>query len=308
VSFSPTPGGTGVRKVAAGVETSTASTIVDADVSATAAIAVSKLAGVLPLANGGTNASAGLTTANGVVTSSGTALQQASGVLAGANFISISSGGAPPATSALLRASNGPAGGILSARNFAGTQDLAIINVDASNNIVFGDTTSNGNGASLHGGGNGIGTVDGYHVTLDALNAAGHADITAGGVRGIRVTQSSTAMGLPAIGDSLVSSPYGVHGHVSIAFAGATATRTMTAAEYALSSQVFTGARTAAFTATYPAPASDAAAYYKWVQNSTTGGFNATISTGAGATVALGAGGVPRLLRFDVSVGVTQLI
>ena len=53
----PSVAGNGVVKVINGVMQSPASTIVDADVSPTAAIAVSKLSGTLPVANGGTGGS-----------------------------------------------------------------------------------------------------------------------------------------------------------------------------------------------------------------------------------------------------------
>jgi hypothetical protein len=364
-----TPTGTGVPSIVAGVQQAAAVLVTDSLVSASAAIAVAKLApsgtngqvltttagvtGWAAAAGGGSPAGS----ASEVQINGAGAFGAATNVKAGAGFLSI---GATPATAGDVRLSStaqvsawsGAASQTVLQANGttlnigqdnAGTTQFATLQAFPSSafNLGIGATTyasltsgvvnarvpiACGTGTVASAGDirlgntgaiqfdrtgsniNGLWMDTGTSLAVGNGNATNVTIYSGGGIIIGSGGATTIQMGVPIVGLTAFSSPYGVHGHVSIAFPGATLTRTTTAAEYALSSQVFTGARTAASLVTYPAPASDAAAYYKWVQNSTTGGFNLTITTGAGATVALGAGGAPHLLRFDVSVGVTQLI
>ena len=102
--------------------------------------------------------------------------------------------------------------------------------------------------------------------------------------------------GVPVIG---YSSAYSVHGQ--IASAHGDANYTLPAGEYKYETIKFGTACTAGRTMTFPAPASDAAAYHKEIINTT--GQTLTITTGAGATktIATGLGG---WFRFTSSEGV----
>ena len=220
----------------------------------------------------------------GVVTTDGTVLTQAGNVLAGASFVSI---GATPALTGNLRLPN------VSAISFrSGAADLPLI-ATTSAAIQIGNQTS-------------IGSCETY-ANFVRLWGSSATDIynTSGAGFALHITAATFEVGQPIIGGN--STPYGVHGHISFSAAGAVASISVTAAQCAMSSQVFTGARTAIADMVYPA-ATDATAYYKWVQNSTTGGFSITIKNGALPTgVVLSGGGTPHLCLFN-SAGVTQLI
>jgi hypothetical protein len=314
MSFSPTPGGTGVRKVAAGVETSTASTIVDADVAAGAAIAVAKLApsgtngqvltttaGVTGWAAGGgggiaaptgtgfghstagswdaaskkvdLTAAADVTvpaTANGVVTSSGTALQQASGVLAGTNFVSV---GTAPAAAGGVRIAN--ADGVFM-RNAGGTADVCATFVDSSNWLYLG---ADG--------------VFGRQASYTYVNATGQVRLSIGGTTSLYVTSTSLLLTVPIYG---TSSPYGVHGIGVQAMADAN--QTPASSIYQYGAICTTGALTANRDLTLPT-VTDANAYSKWINNTCTGAFSIVLKcVGPGSTVTI-ANGKSAWIMFD---------
>jgi hypothetical protein len=278
MSFTPTPTGTGVRKVNAGVETSTASTIVDADVNGGAAIAVAKLApsgtngqvltttaGVAGWAAAGGGASAGATSGQ-VQTGDGVGgFTAPTNVLAGSGYISVA---ATPATAGALRV--GSTGGLRS-RNAANTQDLYVVSTDAADNLYIG-TGSSFTGATQCGNLNIYGAGNVY----SGVGGSTYTALSAGNVENWK----------PIIGSGTGSSPYGVHGGVAVSVTAAT--QALTAAQYAYDMIKLSTTTGAAFTVTAPAPASIAAGYYKHYWN--TSAFTATISTGAGTTRALASG------------------
>jgi hypothetical protein len=113
-------------------------------------------------------------------------------------------------------------------------------------------------------------------------------------------------VGGAVIGEPGVSSPYGVHGEVVVDMNNANATLTTTQYNRAVVKVTSTANFTADRTATFPSPASDANAYWKFVRNAQAGAFNVVVSTGAGATVAI-AQGKGAWLLFDNTSGVVRM-
>jgi hypothetical protein len=285
VSFSPTPGGTGVRKVAAGVETSTASTIVDADVAAGAAIAVAKLApsgtngqvltttagvtGWAAAAGGGASAGA---TSGQVQTGNGAGgFTAPTNVLAGSGFVSV---GAGPGRSGSLRVANGAANALVG-RSAADTVDISIVYLDSNSRITYGDTSNPS------------------HTFL--AWAFGDFRFQSGGVELLRVSgvNSDIEVAGPVVG---FGGPYGVHGIGTQAMADAN--QTPAAAVYAYGAIKTTGALTANRDLTLPT-VTDATAYSKWINNTCTGAFNIVLKcVGPGSTVTI-ANGKSAWIMFD---------
>lgn len=276
-SFNPTCTGTGLPHVVSGVQTSACSLVVQ----------TTDVTGVLPMANGGTNVSA-LAAANGVVTSSGTALQQATGVLAGTNFVSV---GAAPAAAAALRL---PSPGNAYARNNGNTADLSVFETDNTDSVWIGSSSA----------------ATKQFTNIYLYNASsGNVAFGAGGATefAIRGATGFVESGLPITGGSgyASSSPYGVHGVGSVALpTGVNATTTLVAAVY----KNFTIQTTAALTANQNIvlpTATDATAYTKVINNICTGAFSVIVQCTAGAFVTI-ANGKSAMVLVD-SRGVTRL-
>jgi len=259
------PTGTGFRHVTAGVEDGAAAAV---------NLATADVTGVLPLANGGTNASTGLTTANGVVTSSGTALQQASNVLAGASFLSI---GATPATTGHLRL---PSVGSIKMENAGGTAPLCLAETDASDNLWFGLNSS---------GLQPVNHIFCYVATSHDV-ALGNAGAAKFAVRGATGFTEST---YPITGGSgfATASVYGAHGMTVHAQSGAGATDTLSNAEYKNYTIKVTG--TGSNIIKLPA-ATDATGYTKYIWNAGSGtlAVQDVNAVAAAATLAAGTGAV----------------
>lgn len=121
--FSPTPTGTGLRKIVSGVESSAAATLVDADVNAAAAIAGSKIS-----PNFG---------AQNVVTTGAVSI------------------GATPATVGAVRLANNT---IIYSRDSGNTADIQLVGLNASNLALFGVAGTNaqvtGTTIDMQAGGN----------------------------------------------------------------------------------------------------------------------------------------------------------
>ena len=307
------PTGTGVRKVVAGVEAAAATLILDADVSATAALAVAKIApgantqvltttagvtvwaaapggGTIPTGTGFTHITLGaqdaaskkvdLTAAadvtvpgvaTGVVTTDGTVLNQASNVLAGASYISV---GATPALSGNIRLPNV---GTVSFRS--GAADLPLIATTGAA-IQIGNQTS-------------IGACETYANAVRLWGTTA-TDIynTSGSGFALHITSATFETGQPIVGGN--STPYGVHGKTTVATAPPFA---LVAADYAMDAIMLSSATVG--TVTFPAPGTDAKAYYKTVINPAGGGLK-TLSTGAGSSPTLSASTTGRYL-FDLA-------
>jgi len=303
------PSGSGIPHIVGGAYSAAATLIVDADVSAAAAVAVSKLApgantqvltttagvtvwaaaaggGTTPTGTGFTHITAGAqdvaskkvdltaaadvivpATAGGVVTSSGTALQQASNVLAGTNFVSV---GAAPALNGAYRLSNA---GKVTWRNQGGTADYCGAMVDTSNNLYIGSNDA-----------------DAEKVSVVILNGASGAYLKAAGAYQIVLDGTNINAYVPIVGGG--TSPYGVHGKVTDATAG---TFTLTAASYKYDAIQLTGAT--AGTVTFPA-STDATAYSKTIIN--TSGVVKTLSNGGATTLIFNTGNIARVL-FDTA-------
>jgi hypothetical protein len=282
VSFSPTPGGTGVRKVAGGAETSTASTIVDADVAAGAAIAVSKLApsatngqvltttagvtGWAAAAGGGASAGA---TAGQVQTGNGAGgFTAPTNVLAGSGFVSV---GATPATTGTLRLANGSD---IRMRDVGNTNDRVMMMMDSGNQMY-------------------IGTDPGFTTTLPGtLRIAAGSPITIGTTifQNLVINGGSLASLNPIYGNG---SPFSVHGKTTVATAPPF---TLAAADFILDAIMLSNA--GAGIVTFPAVSVDSGAYYKTVIN--TGAGTKTLSNGGASTPTLATNLTGRYL-FDVA-------
>jgi hypothetical protein len=290
VSFSPTPGGTGVRKVAAGVETSTASTIVDADVAAGAAIAVAKLApsgtngqvltttagvtGWAAAAGGGASAGA---TSGQVQTGNGAGgFTAPTDVLAGAGFVSF---GASPAATGAIRLSQ--EGKIVQANS--GGVDKVVAH--ASNNSLYLGADNNQGGQfstinlySISSGYFGTGSTTSFGWDTSGLFTFGTFGFRSAG---------------PITGNA---SPYGQDGIGTQAMADAN--QTPAAAVYAYGAIKTTGALTANRDLTLPT-VTDATAYSKWINNTCTGAFSIVLKcVGPGSTVTI-ANGKSAWIMFD---------
>jgi hypothetical protein len=279
-SFSPTPSGTGLRKVVAGVESSAAATLVDADVSASAAIGVSKLApagtngfvlkttaGVAGWAAAGGGASAGAT-AGQVQTGDGIGgFTAPANVLAGTSFVSI---GATPAASGGVRLAN--ATGVCT-RNVGNTADVCSTFVDGSDWLYLGS--------------DGVFAKQAAYAYLDAVNQLRFA---INGAAIAYVTSTSLLSTVPIYG---TSSPYGVHGKTTVTTTG---TFTLASADYALEAIMLTGGT--AGTVTFPTPSDDAHAYTKTIIN--TSGVTKTLTDGGATTQTFNTGFSARFL-FDLA-------
>lgn len=193
-------------------------------------------------------------TVNGVITSTGGQLTQALNVLAGTNFLSIGSGASTTGTIRMANATD------IRARDVGNTSDRVLITTDTSNELF-------------------IGTDSGFTTTQWGLLRLAATQLYVGTAtnQDIFLTGSAIAVGFPIIGNTSMSSPYAVHGKVTDATAGAF---TVASATYKYDIIQLTGATAA--TVTFPLPASDAAAYYKTLIN--TSGVTKTIAAGAAAT------------------------
>lgn len=208
------------------------------------------------------------TTVNGVVTSTGSALQQASNVLAGSGYLSL---GAAPATTGAMRLANLTE---VYFRDNANTSDVVAFSFDTSNELNVGinaafTTTSQPITTNLFAGGAvclGIGTATHFYIQSGVIQSR-----------------------YPLVGWAAGSSPYGVHGMAVKAMAGSTST--LTAAEYSYYTCKVTGTGTNVIK--YPA-VTDATAYTKYVWNAGSGtlAVQDTNSVAAAATLAAGQGAV----------------
>jgi hypothetical protein len=161
--------------------------------------------------------------------------------------------------------------------------------------------TAHDSGASYYGLIYGVG--DSVYVGTD--NAFGHqasglnvyaASVVAVGLGGatyLYITAGNVEAWKPITGSAMGSSPFSVHGKCTVATAGAFS---VAAANYAFDAVQLTGA--GGNLVTWPAPATDAAAYYKTVNN--TSGATKTHTTGAGSNYAQATGTTARLL-FDTA-------
>ncbi len=97
------------------------------------------------------------------------------------------------------------------------------------------------------------------------------------------ITLSTTQIqaSMPIVGSATYTSPYGVHGAVSMV----SATGSLTAAQYAYAETIFTGTPGSTQTMTYPNPATAAAGYFKYIRNASAS--SVVVTTGAGATVTI---------------------
>jgi hypothetical protein len=227
--------------------------------------------GVLPLANGGTNAATGLTTANGVVTSSGTALQQALNVVAGSGFIGV---GAVPATAGDWRWQSA---GTMLGINAAGTANITLMEWTALDRLYIGIDSALTAGKTAG------------RLTFGAT--AGVAFIN-GGATYLTLSSSQVQPALPIVGDPNQNSPWGVHGRMALRALAAATTYTVTAAEYAYQVLQFSSSTATACTITLPNPASESSCYFKDIdvtQCNVSQGV--TFTTGAGTRTAAITGG-----------------
>ena len=219
-------------------------------------------------------------TVNGVVTSSGTVLQTATNVLAGANFVSI---GGTPAAAGLIRVPNN-AGAMMSVRDNTNATDWNLLKSSSVAGFVWGDPNANQSLVSF---------------TLQLTAVSGQSIDTAVGANFVLLlTGTSIQVSQPIIGDTRGASPYGVHGGVAVSV---TATpQALTAAQYAYDMIKLSTSTGAAFTVTTLAPASLAAGYYKTYWN--TSAFAATISVGVGTTRTVIAGAAQRMWHDNSGV------
>ncbi len=202
-------------------------------------------------------------------------------VLAGAGYISV---GATPATFGSFRFRNGATFGIAS-KNTAAT-DVNIAHVTASDGCeVWGTTAAYG------------------HLILN-IGSGALILMTSAAVNALTVSAANVMPGVPIVGYTPASSPYGAHGGVLFAFAS-DADYTVTAAQYSLDYLHFTsGSWTTGRTITLPAPATKAVGYYKTIRNATL--YTMTVSTGVGGTASLTTGQT-KCLWFD-DTGVVSAI
>ncbi|MBA2683259.1 MAG: hypothetical protein H0U66_02035 [Gemmatimonadaceae bacterium] len=262
---------TGVVKMAAGV--SSAATLVNADVSASAAIAVSKLAA-------GTNTYV-LTTTGGVAVWAAPAVGGSLGtyVLSGTGYVSIGPGGSTvPTTGALRLGGTGTLVPLIVWND--GVTDNAMVTIDTvGNGCAFGyDACAQ---TALRG------------ATVLLYAGAGSTYIYAAGGQAMTLDGTNVNTALPMVG---LNAPWGgVDGQVVIAVS--TVGITLTSAQYNTKIQKLTGSPAAARNITYPLPADDAHAYTKivWCQTTVSG---VTVTNTGGSTVVLGAGAAPALLIF----------
>lgn len=196
-----------------------------------------------------------------------------------ANAVSISFGATPSATEAIMLSTGSKA----AIRNGANTGDIVLVGL-TSDNIHLGNRTNAFQGDII------ANIVTGGAFRVESQAAQNYI---------IEASTSLVRCGMPVVGHTSQSSPYGVHGFVTFAFA-ADANYVVTAAQYALDQIKFTtGAITAGRTVTFPAPATDAASYEKTVWNGTTqtltisnGGTTKTLTTGLAQRFLFQSGGV----------------
>ncbi len=279
------PTGTGLAKVSGGAWSAASATLVNADVSASAAIAVSKLA------PSGTNGWV-LTTVAGVPTWAASA----------------GGGGSPGGSDTYVQFNDASAfGGVAGfafdkttgkiklantygvyGRDVGNTTDMPLITTDASDQAIFGDVTSANFIAVKPNGGDYYCRVSGQATTF--VGSGQLHEFQVGGVTNWSVESVYNKSTLPILGHSGNSSPYSVHGSVSVNMNNAN--KTLAASEFALqvikvtSSTNFSANRTL----TFPAVASDDLAYMKFVRNTQSGAFAVICSTGAGAAIQIAQG------------------
>lgn len=144
--------------------------------------------------------------------------------------------------------------------------------VGGSSNLYFGDT---GWTTSLRG----------FNTTIET-NASGVTLLYIGSVEAIHLDSAAVQLGKPAVGNTVESSPYGVHGGILITgTGGADADYTLTAAQYKFDWIEFdntSGDWHSGHSFIFPAPASKDKGYYKTVFNNSA--YTMTVSTGSGTT------------------------
>lgn len=281
-----TPTGTGVRKVVAGVEAAAASLVVNADVDAAAAIAVTKLAAGAAntvLKGGASNAFASIVNAD-IDAAAAIAGTKVSPDFGAQNIVTtgyVSIGASSAATGSVRLPNNSP----IYSRNAANSADLPVCSTTAGDNVVIGGTGVAGVSILANGGG------------LEA--ASGHALLAVGGFYKFICYSGFTLNASPILGSS---TPYGAHGRETQAMADAN--QTLAAAVYSRHIIRTTGALTVTRTASMPHPTSENESYTKaWVNDCT--GSALTVSTGTGTTYTFTSSGAA-LLAFTPS-GVQQI-
>lgn len=209
-------------------------------------------------------------TANGVVTSSGSVLQQAANVLAGSGFISI---GATPSATGDVRMQ-----GVSAIKAIRAGTDYNVLNISLGSFIDIGDSAGS-EFISARPGAGGIFRVLSGAAAFEAFT----------------VTETQVQAGYPIVGTINNTSPYSVHAKTTVATAG---THTMTATEYSPDAIMFSASTGGTYT--FPLPATDAGAYYKTIIY--TGNSSAVITNGGGApkNVTVGPGTTMRCL-FDTA-------
>jgi len=166
-----------------------------------------------------------------------------------------------PATGGYFRCGTAAAD-ILTVRNAANSANLPVASHDGSNKLFLGQ--------------NAAGSV--LWSNIDIFSSA--TTRIGGSSIGLVMDSAKVGIALPLLGSS---SPYGADGFVDVSSA---APHTLSAAEYAMKVIAITGTGSAGGTMTFPNPADDAHAYYKWIYGvGLTSGV--TISVGAGTTATL---------------------
>jgi hypothetical protein len=280
-----TPTGTGLRKVVSGTEDAAASLLVNADVNASAAIAVSKLAAGSAntvLCGGSPNSFRTIVNAD-VNASAAIAGTKVAPDFGSQNVVTtgyVGLGASNLATEGKLRFPNLDQV-IASARNFANTADMTLLAVDIDNNALHVGTdevsTSSKMFSRTHVRATTttfLGTVSGTNFSLDT---------------------AITRVGRPRVGDS---TSYASEGRAAQAMADAD--QTPAASVYSRAIVQLTGACTAPRTVTFPHPGSEDASYVKTIHNATSGGHAMTVSTGTGTTGSV-ANGTATMFAFTPS-------
>ncbi len=220
--------------------------------------------------------------------------------------------GTTPATAGQIMVPNNV--NVIQARSADNTVNYPLLSIDNFNDVAFnGDAASQANGANtgylcagvtLYSR---IGTATQLALTANKQQFYADANWTWGtrtakdvamGVNNgttlmtLKGDASAVTFAVPMIGSA---SPYGVHGKIAVATANSFS---VSASAYIYDHIRLTD--NSVGTATFPNPATDAAAYTKFVGNPST--QTKTITTGAGATVILltGTGGD---ISFDATVG-----
>lgn len=270
------PTGTGLVKASGGAFSAAAATLVDADVAAGAAIAVSKLAA-------GTNTYV-LTTTGGVAVWAAPAGGGGLGanVTSGTNYISI---GATGATVGALRLPSASAGVLF--RDSTNANDLYALAFDASDNMYIGTSTA-------------------FNAQASNLNiyAAGTVAMGLGGSTYAYLSTGIFEHWKPTMGSATGSSVWGaVDGMAQVVVS--TLNITLTSAQYSRQCVKFTGSPAAARTITFPLPTTDDESYVKtvWAQQTVSA---LTIINGGGTSVTLTAGSTPCTVLFT-TLGAVRL-